>query len=68
MGNEIQDLGTQVDATVGVEQSAGVLIDGFAAFVLAHVNDPAALTDYANKLKAASDDLAAKVAANPAPA
>ena len=67
MANEVQDLGTQVQKTVGAEESAGVLIDGFAAYVLAHVNDPAALRDYATQLQSASDALAAKVAANPAP-
>lgn len=67
MANEVQDLGTQVDATVGVEASAVTLIEGFAAFVTAHANDPVALTAYAASLKSSSDALAASVAANPAP-
>lgn len=67
MANEVQDLGTQVEATVGVEASAGALIDGFAAYVLAHATDPTALRAYATSLQKASDDLAAKVAANPVP-
>jgi len=67
MANEVQDLGTTVNDTVGVEASAGALIEGFAAYVTAHVNDPIALRSYVNQLTAAKNDLATKVAANPVP-
>lgn len=67
MANEVQDLGVEVEKTVGVEASASALIAGFAAYVLAHATDPVALRAYANSLKTASDDLAASVAANPLP-
>jgi len=67
MANELNDLGTQVDSTVGVEASASVLIKGLADYITAHANDPAAILAFAAKLKQSSEDLAANVAANPVP-
>jgi len=68
MADPVTDLGVAVDATVGTEESAGVLIQGFGDYVRAHVNDPAALLAYVDKLNVAKDSLAASVAANPLPA
>lgn len=67
MAGEMTALEAQVTATEGVGASAGVLIGEFAKYVLAHANDPAALTAFAGRLQASSDALAAAVAANPDP-
>lgn len=65
---ELDALGAEVDATVGVEASASTLIDGLADYITAHANDPAALLAYADKLRVAKDELAANVASHPLPA
>lgn len=62
---EFDALVAQVAATVGVEQSAKTLIDGFAVKLAAAGVDPVKLTALANDLKTNSDALAASVAANP---
>ena len=70
----LQQLADQVNATVGVEQSAVVLINGFAqrladAVAAAVANgateaELAPITDEIAAMKSASDQLAAAVAAN----
>lgn len=65
MSAEFDTLSAQVSATVGVEQSAKALIDGFAAKLAAAGTDPVKLSALANDLKTNSDALAASVAANP---
>ena len=62
---EFDALVAQVAATVGVEQSAKALIDGFAAKLAAAGVDPVKLAALAADLKSNSDALAASVAANP---
>ena len=62
---EFDALVAQVAATVGVEQSAKTLIDGFAAKLAAAGVDPVKLAALASDLKTNSDALAASVAANP---
>ena len=62
---EFDALVAQVAATVGVEQSAKALIDGFAAKLAAAGVDPVKLAALASDLKTNSDALAASVAANP---
>lgn len=73
--DELTALSGQVDATKGVEASAKMLIDGFAAKLAAAVAAATAagatpaqlqqITDLQGALKTSSDDLAASVAANP---
>lgn len=65
---ELDDLTQEVTDTVGVEESAKALIDGFAARLAAAGTDPAKLSALRSSLKSASDDLAAAVAANQEPA
>ncbi len=77
MAAVLDALAAQVAATIGVEQSAGALIDGIAARVQAAVAAAIAngataaelqpVQDEVDAMKVASDDLAAKVAANPNP-
>lgn len=73
--DELTQLAAQVDATKGVDASAKMLIDGFAAKLAAAVAAAVAagatpaelqqITDLQGALKTSSDDLAASVAANP---
>ena len=67
LSQEFQDMEREVQETIGVAASAGALIDAFGAYVLAHANDPAALRQYVQDLRTERQNLAAKVAANPAP-
>jgi hypothetical protein len=64
MALDLSILTAQVAATAGVEASAVTLIDAIAAELTAQANDPAAVTALANQLKAATDPLAAAIAAN----
>lgn len=68
MGPELQALVDQVTATAGAEASAVVAINGLAAQIAKLASQggtPQQFTDLANQLKAATDPLAAAVAANP---
>lgn len=69
MGQELDNLTTEVSETRGVLQSAKVLIEGFAQALKDAIakNDPAALTALANDLDTNTNDLAAAIAANPLP-
>jgi len=57
-------LTTQVEANTSAEASAVALIQELAGLIQAHVDNPAALTDLAAKLKASAEALAAAVTAN----
>lgn len=61
---DISGLESQVANTVGVEQSAATLINGFAARLADAGTDPAKLAQLQSDLKDNSDALAAAVAAN----
>lgn len=63
----VEDLETEVAGTEGGSASAGVLIEEFAKYVEAHKNDPAALQNFVDRLRASKDSLAQKVADNPDP-
>ncbi len=56
-----------VTKTEGAEASAKTLIQEFAKYVAAHVNDPAVLQAFVDRINAGADDLASAVAANPDP-
>lgn len=64
---ELDDLQTQVQETIGIENSAITLINGFAAKLQAAIasGNPAALVALHDSLKVSADTLAAAVAANP---
>lgn len=65
---DLQDLETEVSETVGIMESAQVLIEGFAARLAEAGTDPAKLQKLRNDLDSRSSSLAAAVAANqPAP-
>jgi hypothetical protein len=64
MSKELDDLTAEVSAEITVEQSAVVLINGFAAQLAAAGTDPAALTALHDSIAAESANLAAAVAAN----
>ena len=74
MSAEFDALSAEVNATIGIEKSAKALIDGFVvklndlAAQLAGQPAAADVQALADSLKAASDDLAADVAANTPPA
>ena len=63
----ITALGTEVENTEGVEESAAVLLAGLAGYIEAHKTDPVAIQAYADRMRASSTKLAAAVAANPLP-
>ena len=67
MAGELDALTAQVTATEGAETSAVTLIQGLAAYIAAHANDPGAMTALATRLQTGADALAAAVAANPVP-
>ena len=72
----LSDLSTQVNLTVGAEQSATVLINGIAGKIQAAVDaatangatvaELAPVSDLVTQLKSSADALSAAVAANPA--
>jgi hypothetical protein len=64
---EMDRLEQEVTETEGVSESAVTLLNGLSAYILANVNDPAALTAFATRLDAQANALAAAVAANPVP-
>jgi hypothetical protein len=73
VSTQLDALTVQVAANVSAEQSAITLIQGLAAEIAAHANDPAAITALSNQLQASAQALAAAVTANtpaapPAPA
>jgi hypothetical protein len=61
---DLNDLETEVSETVGIMESAKVLIDGFAARLEAAGTDPAKLKKLRDDLNNGGDSLAAAVAAN----
>jgi hypothetical protein len=61
---EFTDLTTQITANESAEDSALLLINGFAARLAAAGTDPAKLTALRNDLKTHADALAAAVVAN----
>lgn len=63
----VEDLETEVAGTEGGSASAGVLIEEMAKYIEAHKNDPAALQNFVDRLRASKQSLADKVAANPDP-
>ena len=63
----LDDLTTQVTASVGAEQSAITLIQGLHAAILAAGTDPTKLAALTSQLATSQAALAAAVAANPAP-
>jgi len=65
---DLTKLQAEIAETKGTIASAIVLIQGFAAFVEANQNDPAALQAYVDELHATEQGLADAVAANPLPA
>lgn len=65
MGIDLTALTQQVAATATVEASAVMLITAIIAELQASANDPAKVADLAAQLKAATDPLAAAIAANP---
>lgn len=64
---ELDDLRAQVHATVGLEQSAIVLIEGLAQKLADAIaaGNPAALVALKDELEASGNALAAALAANP---
>lgn len=66
MSQDITPLETEVSETVGVMQSATVLINGFAARLADAGVDPVKLEALRNDLDTNGAALAAAVAANPA--
>ncbi len=64
MGQEMDDLTTEVTNNTSVEKSALALIQGFAAQLAAAGSDPAKLKALRDSLKANDDELAAAVVAN----
>lgn len=64
---DLKPLEDQVAAIEGVVPSAVALINGLAAYIEAHKNDPVAIQAYADRLKASADGLAAAVQANSVP-
>jgi len=64
---QLDSLEAQVKATMDIEASAVVLIQGLAAALAAAGTDPAKLAELEAEMKASADALAAAVAANPAP-
>jgi hypothetical protein len=66
MASDLQALTDQVNASIGVEQSAITLIQGLAADIASLKNDPAALQALADQLKTSAANLSAAITANPA--
>lgn len=64
MSQEFDELEAQIKENTSVEQSALVLINGFAARLAAAGTDPAKLTALKGDLKTNADALAAAVVAN----
>lgn len=64
MANELESLGTEVTEIGTVVDSAVVLIAGMADKIDELKDNPAALTAYAEELRAKKDELASAVAAN----
>ena len=64
MSQEFENLTAQIKANEDVEDSALLLINGFAARLAAAGTDPAKLTQLQTDLKTHADALAAAVAAN----
>src|SRR5688572_30707643 len=67
MGEELNNLTTEVQETKGIMASAKVLIEGFAQKLEAAGTDKAKLTALKDELNAGSEDLAAAISANPLP-
>lgn len=69
MAGELAALQQKVAETIGIEQSALVLIQGFKAALDAAIaaGNPQALVDLSAQLDAADQALAAGIAANPLP-
>lgn len=67
MAQDISGLETEVTETVGIMESATVLINGFAARLRDAGVDPAKLAKLQSDLDTSSTALAAAVAANPTP-
>jgi len=67
MSAQLDALTAQVAATITIEQSAILLIQGLAAQIEALKTDPAALQALSDSLKGSADTLAAAVTANTTP-
>lgn len=67
MAGEVQAILDAVTDAKGAQASAVVAIQEFAKYVVAHANDPAALTQAANELIASNQSLRDAVSANPDP-
>jgi hypothetical protein len=67
LDTSVTDLETQATATEGVEASAVLIINSFAAAVIAVANDATKVKAVAARYKASADLLAAAAAANPLP-
>lgn len=61
---ELDRLGQEVSEISTVVDSAVTLLNGLGQFVRDHVNDPAALTAFADGLDSKAGELGAAVAAN----
>lgn len=67
MANEMDDLAVEITEIEGAGDSTIALVEAFYAYVQAHLNDPAALRTYVERLRAQKAELAAAVVANPLP-
>lgn len=68
LDQSVTDLEAQATATEGVEASAALIINNFAAAVTAVANDATKVKAVAARYKASADALAAAAAAVPPPA
>jgi hypothetical protein len=67
MAADLKPIEDQVTAIEGVVPSVVTLINGLAAYIVEHKNDPVAIQNYADRLSRGAVALGDAVAANPLP-